>query len=234
LSIKHFDLRESSVNTVGQPMTKTDAAYHEVRLAIESGKLQPGSRLLIADLEELLGMSPTPIREALRLLQRDGLVEHTPHYGTVVASFTDGEALAENHRIRRALEPLATELAAERATPQELARIRKIHEQFKRAVALEAAGRKAPRLNAEWHAAIYAASHSPQLIEFIDRLWTLRGRTKWISTHSPRSVSEHEQVLKQLEARNAAEAGRLMREHLGSVESTHEDLLLKLAAQNAS
>jgi DNA-binding GntR family transcriptional regulator len=202
-------------------MTKTDAAYHDIRLAIEAGKLKPGARLLITELQELLGMSPTPIREALRLLQRDGLVDHTPHYGMVVASFTE-DVLIENHRIRVALEPLATALAVQRASDDEIAHIRKIHEQFKQAVREDPAGRKPPRLNAEWHAAIYKLSGSPQLIEFIDRLWVRMGKTKWLSTHSESSVVEHEAVVEQMEARHAEEAAALMGEHLGSIDSMLE------------
>jgi DNA-binding GntR family transcriptional regulator len=194
-------------------MTKMDAAYHDIRAAIESGKLEPGTRLLIIELQDLLRMSPTPIREALRLLQRDGLVEHTPHYGMAVAHFTE-DSLIENHRIRRALEPLATEIATERASDEEIAHIRKLHEQFKHAVQEDPGGRKAPRLNGEWHAAIYEASGSPQLIEFIDRLWMAMRKTKWLSAQSQRSVSEHGAVVEQMEARKPAKAAALMEQHL--------------------
>jgi DNA-binding GntR family transcriptional regulator len=204
------------------PLTKTDAAYQEIRLAIESGKLEPGRRLLIGELQELLGMSPTPIREALRLLQRDGLVEHTPHYGMLVADFTE-DSLIENHRIRSVLEPLATRLATERASDEEIARIRKTHEQFKQAVHDDPAGRRAPRLNTQWHMEIYKASQSPQLVEFIERLWMVMGKTKWLSGHGERSVTEHEAVVEQIEARNADKAARLMGEHLGSIDKMLEN-----------
>lgn len=212
-----------------QPLTKTDAAYQDIRVAIESGRLAPGTRILIGDLEELLGMSPTPIREALRLLQRDGLVEHTPHLGTVVASFT-ADRVAENHRIRSVLETLATELATERASEAEIAQIRKLHEQFKQAVADDPVGRRPPRLNSEWHMAIYRAAHSDQLLKFIERLWLIRGRTKFFSIHGPRSVREHDAVLRQMEARHPAEAARLMGEHLGSVDAQLEDQAPKSSA----
>ena len=205
-----------------QPLTKTDAAYREIRVAIESGRLEPGSRLLIGDLEKLLGMSPTPIREALRLLQRDALVEYTPHHGTVVASFNEN-LRAENHRVRIALEPLATELAAMRATEEELEGIRAIHDEFKRAVASDPRGQQAPRLNTEWHAAVYRASHSEYLIEFIERLWRAMGATKFFSVHGERSVAEHEQVMKWLEEHDGEQAAATMRAHLGSVNTELAD-----------
>jgi DNA-binding GntR family transcriptional regulator len=205
-----------------QPLTKTDAAYREIRGAIESGRLEPGSRLLIGDLEKLLGMSPTPIREALRLLQRDALVDYTPHYGTVVASFNANVA-AENHRVRIVLEPLATELAAMRASDEELAEIRARHDEFTQAVASDPRGQQAPRLNAEWHAAVYRASHSDQLIEFIERLWRVMGATKFFSVHGERSAAEHEQVMRGLEQHNPDEAAATMRAHLGNVNSEIAD-----------
>jgi DNA-binding GntR family transcriptional regulator len=205
------------------PLTKTDAAYHDLRVAIESGTHKPGSRLLIGELQDQLGMSPTPIREALRLLQRDGLVEHTPHHGTAVASFTERRT-PENHRLRVELESLAAELAAERASGPELAQVSKLHAKFTRTVRDEPAGRKAPGLNLEWHMAIYAAAHSAQLLDFIEHLWRVTGATKFFSVHGERSIAEHGAVVEALVARDATGAAAMMRQHLASVDSDLEDL----------
>lgn len=197
-------------------LTKTEAAYRELRTEIESGRLPPGGRLLTTELQEKLGMSPTPIREALRLLERDGLVEHQPHHGTVVARFTGGNTAA-NFRIRLALEPLAVELATATASDEELAAIQKLHEEFCLAVQLEPAGLRPPELNSRWHMLVYRTSHSQQLIEFIEKLWRVMGMTKYYSMHGESSVVEHQAVLEAMLARRAATAGRLMREHLLSV-----------------
>lgn len=198
--------------------TKTEAAYREIRTAIEAGRLPAGARLLTAELEENLGMSPTPIREALRLLERDGLVEHRPHRGTVVANFDDAHTTS-NFRIRLALEPLATEMATEVATDEELLAIRRLHEEFCQAVEREPAGQQPPELNARWHMQVYRASHSPQIIEFIDKLWRVMGMTRYFSIHGERSIHEHQAVVDAMLARQAATAGRLMRDHLQSVSS---------------
>jgi DNA-binding GntR family transcriptional regulator len=203
-------------------LTKTETAYREIRTSIEAGDLPPGSRLLTVELEQTLGMSPTPIREALRLLQRDGLVEHRPHRGTVVADFA-GAHTASNSLIRLALEPLATELATVEATKEELAKIQSLHTQFRTAVEREPAGLRPPELNAQWHLQVYRTSHSPTLIEFIEKLWRVMGMTRYFSIHGERSVTEHQAVVDAMVARDATEAGRLMREHLRSVSSDLDD-----------
>lgn len=196
--------------------TKTDAAYREIRIAIETGEYAEGDRLAAAELQGLLGMSPTPIREALRLLQRDGLVTHMPHRGMVVSRL-DEATIMENSRIREQLEPLATELAAERASDDELANIARLHEQLATAVERDAAGPDVPRLNSEWHIAIYRASHLEMLIEFIDRLWSAMGITRYFSVHSEQSVVGHAAITKALESRDAAAARDLMLKHIRDV-----------------
>ncbi len=147
-------------------MTKTQAAFHRIRAAIEEGRLESGARLRAAALQEELGMSPTPIREALRLLQAQGLVEHRPHHGMVVAEYS-AEQTEEVYRLRLVLEPMATSLAAERVGEEQLARIHRRHDTLKDAIeSVDAA-----ELNAAWHRAVYEAAGSRYLEEFIARLW---------------------------------------------------------------
>jgi DNA-binding GntR family transcriptional regulator len=203
---------------VPESQTKMSAAYGAIRLAIEEGTLAPGQRLRMSQLEGDLGMSPTPIREALRLLQADGLLEHQPHRGMIVAEYT-AERAEEIYRIRVALEPVATGLAAERATDAELAHLAALHEQLAEAVASDS-GATAVSLNAEWHRAIYAACGSRYLQEFITRLWTaLPVRAVWLSTRAQRSVDEHRAVMDALMDRDGKLAGECMARHLtrGSV-----------------
>ena len=198
--------------------TKMSAAYGAIRRAIEDGALAPGQRLRMSQLEGDLGMSPTPIREALRLLQADGLLEHQPHRGMIVAEYT-AEKAEEIYRIRVALEPLATGLTAERATDAELGNLAALHAQLARAVA-SGSDVTAVALNAEWHRAIYAACGSRYLQEFISRLWTaLPVSAVWLSTRAQRSVEEHGAVMDALMARDGKVAGELMGGHLtrGSV-----------------
>lgn len=89
-------------------------ATDRLRALIRSGELPPGTRLLEMELSELLGVSRQPIREALRNLEREGLVEITPNRGAVIAGWTQQDIL-DLYDVRKALEPVAVRFAAERA-----------------------------------------------------------------------------------------------------------------------
>lgn len=211
-----------------QTVTKTDAAYRAMRLAIEDGSLKGGERLTVNALQDWLGMSPTPIREALRLLQADGVVKHTPHHGMVVAEFSP-EAILEVYRLRRELESLAAGWAAERATDAHLKQLRRTHQRFESAVEQNPAGSEVAALNASWHATIYDAADSPHLREFIERLWSNGGgKAMWISGRAEEAVAQHAEILAALEERDAELAADLMRKHIDGGASAHKARLRQL------
>lgn len=179
-------------------------------------------------LQDWLGMSPTPIREALRLLQADGVVTHTPHHGMVVAEFSP-ESILEVYRVRAELESLATGWAAARATEVHLNQLRRIHRRFETAVQSNPAGSEVAGLNASWHSTIYDAAASPHLREFIERLWSNGGgKAMWISARADEAVVQHGEILAALEERNAELAASLMREHIEAGASAHKTRLRQL------
>lgn len=195
-------------------MTKTETAFMALRDAIENGAYRPGEHLRLARLVEDLGMSPTPIREALRLLQAEGLVEHHPHRGMVVAEYSP-ESAEEIYRLRVLLEPLAAELAVERATTEELEQIRRLHDDLVAAVGDGSRTDVAER-NADWHRAIYAASGSRHLQDFIARLWqAIPPRAIWLTRRAERSLAQHDDIMDALEARDGSAAREAMRAHIG-------------------
>jgi len=195
-------------------MTKTQAAFHRIRGAIEEGRLKPGERLRTAALQKELDMSPTPIREALRLLQAQGLVEHRPHHGMVVAEYPVEET-EEVYRLRVVLEPMAAGLAAERASAEQLEKIRRRLSALKEAVKAGAARVDAAELNAAWHRAVYEAAGSHYLEEFITRLWdVLPLEAIWLEIRAQASLEEHERITAALERRDAAEAAALFKRHI--------------------
>lgn len=209
-------------------MTKTEAAFHTLRAAIEDGRFKPGQPLPLPLLREELDMSPTPIREALRLLQAEGLVEHEPHRGVVVATYSPEKA-EEIYRLRVVLEPLATELAVSRATPDRVARIRDLHEELAQAVRDQEARTDFAELNAHWHRTIYAGSESRYLQEFIARLWTaIPVQAIWLTRRAQSSCDEHEEVTEAIERGAAQEAGELMRRHVLHGASTTTEHLRRL------
>lgn len=195
------------------PLTKTEAAYRTLRSAIESGQLAPRERLRIQALQARFGMSATPIREALRMLQADGLVSHVAHRGMVVTEFTS-ESVQEIFRLRTVLEPLATELAVTKASDEQLDEIAAIQHQLSTAdeTRLVVSG---PNLNAAWHQAIYRTAGSRYLEEFISRLWTaLPVEALWVTRHARESILQHDAIMVAIRARNGVLASELMRQHI--------------------
>lgn len=197
-------------------MTKTEAAFHWLRAAIEEGRLKPGDSLAVGELTKELAMSPTPVREALRLIQAQGLAEHQPHRGMIVARHSPAEA-EELYTIRVRLEPLAAELAAQRIDAEALRHVQDLHKRLSEAVASDALRSDTAELNAAWHRAVYRACGSRYLVEFLDRLWAAREvQALWHSRRAPTSVAEHAQITEALLNRDAQAAGDLMRRHIES------------------
>lgn len=210
--------------------TKTDLAVHFVRGQILSGDLPPGKRIRPSELATELGMSPTPVREALRVLQADGLVRYRTHQEIVVAERTPEEAL-EVYRLRSLLEPLAVERAAERLTDVTLRMLERLHHRLE-----AAAGTSHPRstgtINATWHWAIYEAADSPLLLSFVRRLWeAFPWRTMWvIPGRAETSIEEHAGIMAALRVREPGLAASLMREH---IESGRDTLLERLSRERS-
>lgn len=194
--------------------TKTEVALQTIRLNIDEGVYKPGERLQVNTLAEGLRMSPTPIREAFRLLEAEGLIEHTPHLGVRVSSISE-DTLIEVYALRTVLEPLAARLAAEHATDEQIADMRSTHEELKRVHEENPAHSRLVELNRLFHWAVYEAAGSKLLLEFIRRLWTAvpvnLGWRQYIAAHS---IAEHGQILAAIERHDRAGAESLMRSHI--------------------
>lgn len=196
--------------------TKTELALQALRERIRSGELQPGQRLRVDDLTRELGMSPTPIREALRLLQADRLVDYRAHHGIVVAELS-AETTVEVYRLRSLLEPLAVELAVPRLTEGDVEELERLHERHARAPSSKGSATVSDR-NRAWHWAIYEASGWPILNDLVRQLWeAFPWRTMWaLPGRTSLSLEQHEAVMEGIRARDAALASEAMREHVTS------------------
>ena len=155
-----------------------DQVYGRLRSAIVTGYFEPGTRLVERDLTEKLQVSRTPIREALRRLEQDGLIVCYPHRGYYVRTPSLDEA-RQAYEVRRALEGLACELAAQRASAEELAAMRDIVRKGK--AALKAADHaNLLLLNNELHLALVRSTHNTYLEQQFRTIWScvdlLRGR----------------------------------------------------------
>jgi DNA-binding GntR family transcriptional regulator len=205
--------------------TKTELALQVLRDRIRTGELEPGRRLRLNELTGELGMSPTPIREALRLLQADGIVDYRPHQGIVVAELSRQE-LDGVLRLRRLLEPFAVELAVPALTPARLRELERLHAKLLSAVA-SGRGSAATEANVAWHWAIYDAAGSPHLTEFIRRLWdAYPWRTMWaLPGRSEQSALEHQAVMDAIAAGDAKVAAGKLAIHITSSEASLLDHL---------
>ena len=215
--------------TYGDPTsgaaTKADGAYLEMRNQILSGLLEPGSRVDYVQLSASLGVSITPLREALRRLESDHLVIRNAHRDVVIAPLTREEA-AELVAVRQELDLLAARLAAAQMTPDELSQAQKLvasqDEQealrYLRDAGLPVAAGGMLGVNRAFHRMVYCGSHNQVLIQYRDAISTRTERyvivARRITTVPPEAYRVlHEELLGALEARDPAAATEIMRAH---------------------
>ncbi|MER3456834.1 MAG: GntR family transcriptional regulator [candidate division GAL15 bacterium] len=195
------------LSTAATRPAKYREAYRLIQERILRGQLRPGQRVIIDVLARELGMSPTPIREALRQLEAEGVVVYRPHAGARVAD-VNARAYAEVVSVRAVLEGWATALGAPRARAQ-LQRLRSLNARMREAVQREDLG-TFDRLNRRFHRALYAGCGNRLLRELLENL---RARTKlvrqsvfpFIPHRAWESVQEHDQLLDLLQAGAGAE-----------------------------
>jgi DNA-binding GntR family transcriptional regulator len=187
-----------------------------LRQRIVEGQLAPGAKLNERELAELLSVSRTPLREAIKMLAAEGLVELLPNRGAVVAQMS-AQDVADTFEVIAGLEGQSGELAAQRITEAELAEIRALHYEMMAAHTR----RDLPtyyRLNAQIHTQINAAARNPVLAQtwrtVNARLQALRFRSNFDEAKWKRAVKEHERMVELLAARDAAGLRALLVEHL--------------------
>lgn len=198
--------------------TKSDFAYTRVRELILSGQLEPGAVINQATLAREIGISTTPLREALRRLKQQGLVELDAHRDARVTPL-DAEEARDLLEVRRSLDPLAASLAAERRSKQDVAEMRASLE------GLDAlpSNPTVEQLVAHrrFHAAIYHASHNALLIETLDGLWDTADRYRRHGLQVERSAEEramkareHTLLFEAIVEGDADTAAEVMRAHI--------------------
>jgi DNA-binding GntR family transcriptional regulator len=188
-------------------------AYRRLLEEIGRGELQPGTRLREVELAERLGISRTPIREAIRQLESDGLVVHLPRQGATVRVLEYSEIM-ELYEMRAVLEATAARLAARVASPVELAELRALNEELAKA----GHGKDAYELNRQFHLTLLDVAKNRFLVKATDALQKtllILGTTTLIEPErAKQAVAEHEAILEALDARDGARAETLMRAHI--------------------
>jgi DNA-binding GntR family transcriptional regulator len=198
----------------GRPaMTKADVAYRQIRREIVEGILPPGETLDQEALALRLGLSTTPVREALSRLESEELIINRPHRKTVVAplSFT---MLEETYAVRLALDPLAAAFAASQANDEERARIKELSEH-------EPEGEDPIahlHHNRLLHRAIYAACGNTVLIQILDVLWDRSDRYRLATLKDNSTIDvakdEHAAIVAAVLEGDGRRAADLMSEHV--------------------
>jgi len=189
---------------------------NRLRQMILEGQLDPGEKINEKRLTEQFGVSRTPLREALKVLASEGLLNLIPHRGAVITRQSDAE-LDEVFRVLAALEGLAGELAAEQADDSTLQEIVRLTQDLRRS--FEQSDRPTYfRINQAIHNAILAATGNDTLMRSHELLAFRVQRARYQANLTPdrwrAAVEEHEAIAEALLARDAARCSRLMHDHL--------------------
>lgn len=199
------------------PQDLGSEAYDRLRAAIREGALRPGQRVTEAELAARLGISRTPVRQALTRLETEGLLSHEPRRGLVV-SRPDHLQVVELYAMREVLEATAARFAAQHASEAELAGLARL-------VEAEAAGPQDSRalsaVNLRLHTLLHRAAHNRYLLRSLAQLTDAMALLPTMLGNPARarqSQQEHRALLDALLRRDAAAAEAAMRAHLRSAQ----------------
>lgn len=206
-----------------KPVSKAAAAYDSLRRSIVRGELRPGQRVTLKVLSELLGMSLTPVREALNRLVAEGYAVHDPHHGTFIAEQSRGR-IEQVYRLRAVLESMAVGLAAEwcasldeernEARRTERERIDQLLD------AMDDTGDPLQRaeMNERFHQSLYRLGGDAILLGFIEQLWAAMPypsqRIYLDQSRERSSHREHREIADAVFAGDADRSAELMRVHI--------------------
>ncbi len=204
-----------------------DVVFNTLRRAILRGELLPGERLMEIQLAQRLGVSRTPVREAIRKLELEGLVTMIPRKGAEVAKITVSD-LKDVLEVRIALEELAVKDACENITGEQLAALRGANEEF-RQVLREGDLMACGQADIKFHEIIYAATNNRRLLQMLSNIreQMYRYRLEYLKDHSKHEalVREHEAICQALQEHDRAKAGEAIRTH---IENQKESIISSL------
>lgn len=193
-----------------------DVVFENLRTAILEGNLKSGQRLMEVQLAEQLGVSRTPVREAIRKLELEGLVIMLPRKGAYVAdmSFKD---LIDVLEIRASLEGLAASLASERRREEDIAVLEKVAKEFEESIK-NADVENVLKKDVEFHERIFSLANNKKLYHLITSLWEQvhRFRVTYVSDYeaSLSLVDEHNKILEAIKDGDCEKAKRYATEHI--------------------
>ena len=193
-----------------------DVVYNTLREAILKGELKPGERLMELQLASKLGVSRTPIREAIRMLELEGLAVTIPRKGAEVAKMTvkDMEDVLE---VREALDELAAKIACNKITEEQLQILSKVKDAFEESTKTTDI-KQIAMYDEKFHDVIYESTGNVRLVNLLNNLreQIYRYRVEYLKNVEvyPRLIKEHETILKALQDRNQELVVEAMRDHV--------------------
>lgn len=212
---------------IDQYLPLRDVVFNTLRQAILRGELEPGERLMEIQLANKLGVSRTPIREAIRKLELEGLVLMIPRRGAVVAEITE-KSLRDVLEVRSALEELAVELACDRITEEQMEELREAAVAFESVLISEDVTALA-EADVKFHDIIYAATENKRLIQLLYNLreQMYRYRVEYLKREEVHAVllAEHDYIIECIEKRDKTAAKRAISTHIDNQMKTVSDTI---------
>lgn len=202
--------------TMNEYLPLRDVVFQTLRQAILRGELEPGERLMEMHLADRLGVSRTPIREAIRKLELEGLVVMIPRRGAIVASITEKD-LRDVLEVRRTLEIMAAQLACERIRPEQLEELERAGNDFQKLKDTDDYTSLA-EADVRFHDIIYGAAGNQRLITILNNLreQMYRYRLEYLKdtgSHE-RLNNEHQQICEAIRERDKERVSELLGEHI--------------------
>ena len=213
--------------TMDEFLPLRDVVFNTLRQAILTGELKPGERLMEIQLANKLGVSRTPIREAIRKLELEGLVLMIPRKGAEVAQITE-KNMQDVLEVRKALEELSVQLACERITPEQVEEMKMAAEDFRK-VLKSGDVTKIAEADVKFHDIIFAATNNQRLITLLNNLreQMYRFRVEYLKQKEcyPQLLEEHDKLIALISGGEVEEACELMGCHIDNQASTVSDVI---------
>lgn len=206
-----------------------DVVFNTLREAILKGELKPGERLMEIQLASQLGVSRTPIREAIRMLEQEGLAVTMPRKGAEVAKMTL-KGMEDVLEIRAALDELASQLACDRISEEQLLRLEEKKVNFENC--LKTGNVKfIAEADVSFHDVIYEATGNPKLVNMLNNLreQIYRYRVEYLkkAENYPILIEEHEAIYQSLVTRNREDARRAIDVHVENQAVAVKEVIIK-------
>lgn len=210
-------MKEPNFNvTMNEYLPLRDVVFNTLRQAILRGELKPGERLMEIQLANKLGVSRTPIREAIRKLELEGLVLMIPRKGAEVADITE-KSLKDVLEVRKALEELAVRLACDKITAEEIQELKDAAEAFEETLKSKDVTEIA-EADVRFHDVIFTATDNQKLIQLLYNLreQMYRYRVEYLKKEEvhPQLLREHQEIIEHIEANNKEEATEILCRHI--------------------